>query len=341
MYPIMNRQAVLAVAPVGRLHVDHVKTISAAISARAADEVLVRVIYAQIASGTRAIMTHTTPFPMTIIGQPVFAAVVGEVIDGPAVGPAPGTMVTGFGGWAEYVLIPLAGVRPVSVETPLHHHVGVLGHNGLAAYFGMLSVSEAKTDETVVVSAAAGGVGHIAGQLARIAGARVIGITGSAAKNRVLEDELGFSATINRRSPTFASELQATCRDGVDVYFDNVGNPLLDKILPLMADHGRVVCCGAVASYDGVDDNVKIPGPHGIPQLIINKALRMQGILTSDFVRKWNHALEQLAAWTRDGVLIPVTKIWDGLDNAPQALVSMLAGDNLGQVVVQVGSEPS
>jgi NADPH-dependent curcumin reductase CurA len=119
-----------------------------------------------------------------------------------------------------------------------------------------------------VVSAGAGGVGHLAGQVARIAGARVIGITGSDDKNRVLEKELGFTATVNRRSPTFDRDLRAACKDGVDVFFDNVGGTVLDALLPLMAAHGRVVCCGSVGEYDTAGDAVLTPGPRGIPLLV-------------------------------------------------------------------------
>jgi NADPH-dependent curcumin reductase CurA len=337
----LNHQIVLAEAPSGPLGVHHFKSVTTAVPPLSPDQVLIRAIYAQVPSAARAVMTNTTAFPLTRPGEGIFTAVVGEVVDGPAAGPAAGAIVTCFAGWEDYSVVPVSQVRPVRAEGPLHHHLGVLGHNGLAAYFGMLKVGQVTADDTVVVSAAAGGVGHLAGQLARIAGARVIGITGSDDKNRILEEELGFSATVNRRSPTFATDLRAACTDGVDAFFDNVGGGVLEAILPLMAAHGRVVCCGAVASYDTAQDAVLEPGPRGIPLLIVNKALRLEGFLTTDFVPEWGDALDQLAGWTQQGQLKTITKIWDGLDAAPAALVAMLAGENIGQVVVRVGRDPT
>jgi NADPH-dependent curcumin reductase CurA len=337
----MNRQIVLAEPPSGTLEVHHFKSVTTEVPPLAPDRVLIRVIYAQVPPAARAVMTNTTAFPMTRPGEGVFTAVVGEVVDGPADGPAPGTVVTCFAGWEDYSIVPIAHIRPVLAEGPLHHHLGVLGHNGLAAYFGMLKVGGVKAGETVVVSAAAGGVGHLAGQLARIAGARVIGITSSNDKNRILEEELGFSATVNRRSPNVATDLPAACADGIDVFFDNVGGDILDAMLPLMAAHGRVVCCGAVASYDTAQDAVGAPGPRGIPLLIINKALRIEGFLTADFMTEWSDALDQLAGWTQQCQLKPITDVWEGLAAAPEALVATLAGENLGQVVIRVGPDPT
>jgi NADPH-dependent curcumin reductase CurA len=337
----LNHQIVLAEAPSGRLGVKHFKSVTTEIPPLSPDQVLIRAIYAQVPPAARAVMTNTTAFPLTRPGEGIFTAVVGEVVAGPAAGPAAGAIVTCFAGWEEYSVVPVSRVRPVGAEGPLHHHLGVLGHNGLAAYFGMLKVGQVTADDAVVVSAAAGGVGHLAGQLARIAGARVIGITGSDDKNRILEDELGFSATLNRRSPTFATDLRGACPDGADVFFDNVGGGVLEAVLPLMAAHGRVVCCGAVASYDTAQDAVLAPGPRGIPQLVINKALRLEGFLTADFMPQWGDALDRLAGWTQQGQLKAITKVWDGLDAAPEALVAMLAGENIGQVVVRVAPDPT
>ena len=341
MNATLNHQIVLAEVPLGTLGVHHFKSVTTTVPPLSPDQVLIRAIYAQVPPAARAVMTNTTAFPQAQPGEGIFTAVVGEVVEGPAAGPAAGTLVTCFAGWEDYSVVPVSQVRPVRALGPLHHHLGVLGHNGLAAYFGMLKVGRVEPGDTVVVSAAAGGVGHLAGQLARIAGARVIGITGSDDKNRTLEEELSFSATVNRRSATFASDLGAACADGANVFFDNVGGGVLEAMLPLMAAHGRVVCCGAVASYDTAQDAVLAPGPRGIPLLIVNNALRIEGFLTADFIPEWGNALDQLAAWTQEGQLKTITKVWDGLDAAPAALVAMLAGENIGQVVVRVGPDPT
>jgi NADPH-dependent curcumin reductase CurA len=337
----LNRQIALAETPSGKLGLHHFTSVTTEIPKLAPDQALIRVIYAQVAPAARAVMTNTTAFPLTHPGEGIFTAVVGEVVDGPADGPATGAIVTCFAAWEDYSIVPVSQLRPIRVEGPLHHHLGVLGHNGLAAYFGMLKIAKVRAGEAVVVSAAAGGVGHLAGQLARIAGARVIGITSSDDKNRILEEDLGFSATVNRRSDTFAADVRGACADGIDVFFDNVGGGILEAILPLMAARGRVVCCGAVASYDAAQDAVLATGPRGIPLLIVNKGLRLEGFLTGDFMPEWGDALDQLAGWIREGHLKAITNIWDGLDAAPAALIAMLAGQNLGQVVVRVGLDPT
>jgi NADPH-dependent curcumin reductase CurA len=194
----------------------------------------------------------------------------------------------------------------------------------------------------VVVSAAAGGVGHVAGQIARTAGARVIGITGSDEKNRKLEAEYGFAHTVNHRSATFVDDLRDACGEtGADVFFDNVGGTVLDAMLPLMGHHGRIVCCGAAAQYDDKEDAVLQPGPRGIPQHLFNKALRMEGIFTPDYVSEWAEGARQLAAWLDEGTIEAATHIWNGLDSAPEALVAVLSGENFGQALVRISPDPS
>jgi NADPH-dependent curcumin reductase CurA len=237
--------------------------------------------------------------------------------------------------------VPVSQVRQVRTELPLVHHLGLLGQHGLAAYLGMLKIGQIEVGETVVVSAAAGGVGHLAGQMAANAGASVIGITGSAEKNRILEEELGFSRTVNRCSPTFPGDLRAACGAGADTFLGHIGGPVLDPRRPLMAAHGRAVCYGAVARYDADQDAVLAPGPRGIPLLVINETLRVAGFLIADFASERSAAFHQLAEWAERDQLKTITKVWDGLDAAPHALMAMLAGGNVGQVVVRVGPDPA
>ena len=188
-------------------------------------------------------------------------------------------------GWQEWAALPESEVVPIEVLGPLSHHLGVLGLNGLTAYFG-LELGAVKPGETVVVSAAAGATGNVAGQLAKRAGARVVGIT-SAGKLDVLR-RLGFDVALDRR----ALDLKAACPDGIDVYFDNVGGPLLDAVLPRMAEHGRIVCCGTLSAYDGDSP----PGPRAVPGLLISRRLRMEGFVVLDYVDRWPAAARELAA---------------------------------------------
>jgi NADPH-dependent curcumin reductase CurA len=188
----------------------------------------------------------------------------------------------------------------------------------------------------VLVSAAAGATGNVVGQLARAHGCRVVGVTGSAAKNQVLTERLGFDAAVDHRSPTFAADLKQACPDGVDVYFDNVGGPVLDAALRRMNTHGRIVCCGAVSQYD---TGAPAAGPAGVPGLIVTKRLRMEGLLVFDYAPRFAEALTRLAGWVRDGSLVDLHEVIDGLDNAPRALMGLLAGENVGKRIVRVGPD--
>jgi NADPH-dependent curcumin reductase CurA len=201
----------------------------------------------------------------------------------------------------------------------------------------MLEVGRPAEGETVVVSAAAGATGSVAGQIARIQGARVVGITGSDAKNEVVVDRLGFDAAVNYRSDTFRKDLRAQCPSGVDVYFDNVGGSTLETMLRLMNVHGRIACCGAVSQYDTADPG---PGPSGIPGLLVTKRLRVEGFLVSDFFAGWSAAEERLSGWIESGELTVLEDVMDGLESAPNALVCLLAGDNIGKRIVRVAPDP-
>jgi NADPH-dependent curcumin reductase CurA len=202
----------------------------------------------------------------------------------------------------------------------------VLGLNGLTAYFGV-ELGASRPGETFVVSAAAGATGNVAGQLAQRAGARVVGIA-SAEKHAALE-ALGFTP-LDRRSETFAADLRAACPDGVDVYFDNAGGPLLDAVLPRMNAHGRIVCCGTLSAYDTPDPP---PGPRAVPALLISKRLRMEGFVVLDFRDRWAEAARALAA----ADLVVLERVIDGLEHAPAAFIDVLAGRNTGKWMIRVG----
>jgi NADPH-dependent curcumin reductase CurA len=249
--------------------------------------------------------------------------------------------VTSYGLWQEYAVVPAEQTRAVVPGHPLVHNLGVLGLNGLTAYFGMTRIGEPRPGQTVVVSAAGGGVGLVAGQIARTAGARVLGITGSDDKNQRLEADYGFAGTVNHRSPTFTEDLRRACGEsGADLFFDNVGGMVLDAMLPQMAHHGRIVCCGAAAQYDESDDGVIQQGPRGIPQHLINRSVRLEGFVIADFAPEWADALGRLGQWLWDGTIKPAVQEWRGLESAPEALMAVLAGDSFGQAVVRILPDP-
>ena len=333
-----NRQILLAERPSGKLEESHFKAIDSTIGEPGSGELLVRTVLLSIDPANRAWMQGRTYREQLSAGDVMAGGALCEVVSANDAPISPGTIVWGEPGWQQYAIVPANRVLPVSVHGPLTHHMSVLGITGLTAYFGLLSVGQPKRGETVVVSAAAGATGSVAGQIARIQGARVVGVTGSDDKNRMLEGDLGFEATVNHRSETLREDLVAACPNGIDIYFDNVGGRVLEAVLPLMRTHGRIVCCGSVSQYDSA---TPAPGPAGVPGQLIVKRLRMEGFLVSDFIGEWAKAQEQLASWVASGELKVLEDVVEGIESAPRALVGILAGDNVGKRMVRVAPDPA
>jgi NADPH-dependent curcumin reductase CurA len=203
----------------------------------------------------------------------------------------------------------------------------------MTAYFGLLDLGQPKAGDTVVVSAAAGSVGHIVGQIAKRAGCRVVGVTGSEEKGRVLTEELGFDLAVNHRDPMFREAFKAATPARIDVYFDNTGGEILGSALFRMNTHGRIVCCGAVSQYD---TNNPGPGPRGIPGLLVNNRVRMEGFLVFDYAHRYEEARAEMSGWIRRGELKPRITEFVGLERAPEAFVELLAGTTVGTTIVRV-----
>ena len=332
-----NRQILLAERPTGKLEESHFKAIDSTIGDPGPGELLVRTVLLSIDPANRAWMQGRTYREQLGAGEVMAGGALCEVVAANGAPIPPGSIVWAEPGWQEYAIVPANRVLPVTVRGPLSHHMSVLGITGLTAYFGMLNVGQPRSGETVVVSAAAGATGSVAGQIARIQGARVVGVTGSDDKNRLVERDLGFDATVNHRSEKLREELAAACPNGIDVYFDNVGGRVLEAVLPLMRTHGRIVCCGAVSQYDSA---APAPGPAGVPGQLIVKRLRMEGFLVSDSVADWPKAQGQLASWVASGELKVLEDVVEGLESAPRALIGILAGDNVGKRMVRVGADP-
>jgi NADPH-dependent curcumin reductase CurA len=332
-----NRQILLAECPADRLELGHFRAETSSVPEPAAGEVLCRTILLSIDPASRAWMQGRTYRAQLGAGDVMAGFAVCEVVASRADDVPAGAIVACESGWQEYAALPASDVRQVRVRGPLSHHLSALGITGLTAYFGVHDIGRPARGETVLISAAAGATGNVAGQLARIAGARVVGVTGSDDKNRRIESELGFDATVNHRNPSFRDDVKAACPDGIDVYFDNVGGHVLETALARMNLHGRVVCCGAVSQYDTGSPE---PGPRGVPGLLAVKRLRMEGFLVMDYVERWPEAEERLAGWIAGGRLKVLEDVVDGLDVAPAALTGLLAGDNLGKRLVRVAPDP-
>jgi NADPH-dependent curcumin reductase CurA len=332
-----NRQIVLAGLPEAQLEAEHFRAIDGVVPTPAAGEALCRTVLLSLDPANRAWMRGRTYRDQLREGEVMSGFTLSEVVEPNGTGLQRGSVVACEGGWQEYAALPASALSPVTVRGPLTHHMSVLGITGLTAYFGLLEVGRPIAGETVVVSAAAGATGNVVGQLARIHGCRVVGITGSDMKNRLLVEELGFDAAVSHRAD-LRGGLKAACPDGVDVYFDNVAGPVLDALLPRMNNFGRIVCCGAVSGYDEVGTQ---PGPPAVPGLVITKRLRMEGFIVLDHAERFADASERLAQWVARGELRVLEDVVDGLDAAPTALVGLLAGDNVGKRMVRVGPDPS
>jgi NADPH-dependent curcumin reductase len=284
---------------------------------------------------------------------PSYAAPVqlGEVMQGECVGQVeasradsltPGDFVRGHGGWQSRFVLPATTLTPLDPnEAPLSTTLGVLGMPGFTAYVALRTIAEPKTGETVVVGAASGAVGAIAGQLAKLQGCRVVGVAGGAGKCRYVVDELGFDACLDRREPDLAGRLKATCPDGVDVYVELVGGDLLWAVLPLMNLHGRIPVIGGIAWY-----NLERPpeGPDRTPQLmrtILARCLKVDGLIVLDHARLEAEFRRTVAPLVREGRLRYREDVVQGLEKAPAALIGMLEGRNFGKQLVQVGPDPT
>lgn len=333
-----NRSIVLAERPSGKLESGHFAEVDLPMPGPPGPgEVLCRTILLSISPGSRAWMQQSTYRDQVEAGTPMSGYTIAEVVSQNGTDLVPGTIVSCDGAWQSYTLLPVASVQRVDLRGPLTHHLSVFGATGLTAHVGMTRIGRPVAGETVLVSAAAGATGSLAGQIAGRAGARVVGVTGSDEKNRVLEERLGFDATVNHRSPDFARELVQACPDGIDVYFDNVGGRVLEEALVGMNVHGRIVCCGAVAQYDGP---AGAPGPANVPTVLTTKRLTMQGFVVFDHVSSFPTALDDLQAWVEAGELTVLEDVRDGLESAPEALVDLLGGGNLGKLMIRVGPDP-
>jgi NADPH-dependent curcumin reductase CurA len=257
---------------------------------------------------------------------------VAEVIDSRHRDYSPGDLVFGMFGWQEYALSAGAGVMRVPDGVGPTLALGVLGWTSLTAYFGLTEIGKPLPGETVVVSGAAGATGSVVGQLARLRGARVVGIAGGADKCDWLTSELGFDAAIDYRSEDLRARLKELCPDGIDVYWDNVGGEMLEAALARLAVGARVVFCGAISSYNA---SSPAPGPRNYMQLLIRRA-RVEGFLVFDYADRIDEALAQLVPLVESGRLRYREDIREGLDSAPAALGDLFTGAHGGKLLVHI-----
>jgi len=328
-----NRQIVLAQLPQGRLGPEHFALAHADRPSPGEGEVLLRVLYVSLDAANRAWMQGATYRSALEAGQVMAGGALAEVVESNAAHLKAGDLVFADTGWQEWAAVPARGLIALPRVEPLTHLLSVFGVAGLTAYFGLIECGRPKAGETVVVSAAAGSVGSIVGQIAKIKGCKVVGIAGGAAKCALLQNELGFDAAVDYKAGDTRRALRAACPDGIDVYFDNVGGDVLEACLFNMNTHGRIACCGAVSQYDGA---APPHGPRGVPGLIVTKRLTLTGFVVMDFYGQREAALAELQGWVKSGQLKVREDVMDGLESLPKALIGLLAGDNVGKRMVKV-----
>lgn len=334
---MMNKQILLSELPQGKLTIDCFSAQEVPVEAPGADQLLVKTLLLSQDAANRAWMQGAT-YRSALSGGEVMASYgIGEVIESNHPDWKPGDIVGADIGWQEYAVLSASEVsRAPQHEGPVSYGLSLLGIAGLTAYHGLLNVAGIHAGETLLVSAAAGSVGSIVGQIGRIKGARVIGVAGGTEKCAWVENQLGFDACIDYKSAdkSLRDQLQAAAPDGIDVYFDNTGGDILQTALFSMKMKGRVACCGAVSMYDGKPK----PGPFGVPGLIVTKRLRVEGFIVNDFEAFDTDALNDLAMWAKHGEIHIAEDIIDGLENAPSGLIGLLAGENRGKRMIRVAS---
>lgn len=329
----------LAARPVGAFRdSDFTETVDGAVAPQTG-EALVRTLYLALEPAMRGwARDHRTYMEPVALGAPMRAYGVGQVVESRWPGLQQGEIVYGMLNMQEYATLPGPRLRPIAVSVDKLRHslptyLGPLGLSGATAYLGLFDIGDAKPGDVVLVSAASGAVGHLVGQLGKIAGCRVVGLAGSAAKCAYIVEELGFDGAIDYKTAgDLAAAIGEQCPSGVDIYFDNVGGAILEAALANLRPRGRVVCCGMISQYNNTGP---VPGPSNLISLVRLRA-RMEGFIVNDHADRWDEIFVRLDGWITEGRIKHREDVVDGLSHAPGALRRLFAGENFGKLVVKV-----
>ena len=336
----INRQFLLVRYPEGMPKESDWKLVESPVPEPGDGEMLVRTLWLSVDPYMRGRISPAKSYTKGVApGELMVGGGVGEVVRSNTPDFKPGDIVESMAfGWQDYPVLKAAGTRKVDPSLgPIRHALGVLGMPGLTAYFALLDVAKPKAGETVVISAASGAVGQVAGQIAKIIGCRAVAVAGSAAK-LVFCKELGYDAGVDHHAADLPSALAAACPDGIHIYFDNTGGPIHDAAMGLMRLRGRIVIVGriALAAKFGQPDI----GVRHLGSMLVNR-LRMEGFLVFDYVDRYPEGLRQLAAWMKEGKIKYREDIVDGLESTPKAFLRLLTGENFGKQLVRVAAETS
>jgi NADPH-dependent curcumin reductase CurA len=333
----VNNQCKLAARPVGLPKADVWSYTEEPVREPGEGEVLIKILYISLDPAMRGWINEGRSYiPPVGIGEVMRALAAGRVIASNAPELAVGDHVTGMLGVQEYAIANARAVTKVDTDlVPLPVYLGTLGMPGMTAYFGLLDIGKPAAGETVVVSGAAGAVGGVVGQIAKLKGCRVVGIAGGPEKCRYVVEELGFDAAIDYKAEDVASALAMHCPEGIDVYFDNVGGAILDAALAHLNRYARVVICGAISQYNATE---AMTGPSNYLSLLINHA-SMTGFVVTDYLDRYPEGAKEMAAWLTAGKIKSREDIAEGLENFPATLLRLFAGENTGKLVLEVAGD--
>lgn len=334
----MNTRIILNSRPDGRPSPDNFRSETVAVAEPADGQVLLKLHYISLDPYMRGRMSESKSYiPPIALGCAMEGEAIAEVIVSRHKDFAVGDMVVAFTGWQTYAVADAAGLRKLDpAVAPVTTALGVLGMPGFTAYAGLLTIGQPKAGETVVVAAASGPVGSAVGQIAKLKGARTVGIAGGEKKCRALIEEFGFDVALDHYSPDFAQQLKQACPSGIDVYFENVGGKVLEAVFPLLNTYARVPVCGLIAQYNstGVFD-----GPDRLPLFlrdVLSKSLTIRGFIQMEFSAQRPAFYQAMAQWIAEGKVKYREDIVEGLENAPEAFIGLLEGKNFGKLIVKV-----
>jgi NADPH:quinone reductase len=330
----VNRRVTLAARPSGFPEESDFALEEAEVPEPAAGEVLVRILWASVDPYQRGRMSSARSYARSLeLGDVITAQAVGEVVESRDGRYSEGDLAVGQLGWQELAVARAGSLRKVPpVLEPPTLALHAVGATGFTAYFGLLDVGRPRPGDTVVVSGAAGAVGQVAGQIARLTGCRAIGIAGGPEKRSELLDLYGYDAGIDYKSGDLRAALKEACPDGVDVYFDNCGGEISQAVVSRLNVGARIVICGQISQY-----NEERPQPTFHPGVLIVFRARMEGFLVSDYAHRFDEAATRLFQWVAEGKIRWREDVTVGLENAPRAFIGMLRGENRGKALVKVG----
>ena len=335
-----NRRILLASRPLGEPKPADFRLERRPVPEPGEGEVLLRTLWLSLDPYMRGRMSAAKSYAKPVeIDDVMEGGTVSEVAASRHPGFAQGEVVLSHAGWQDYALSDGRFLRKLDPDAaPISTALGVLGMPGMTAYTGLLTIGAPQPGETVVVAAATGAVGSVVGQIAKIVGARAVGVAGGADKARFLTEEFGFDVGLDHRLPDFAERLHAACPDGIDVYFENVGGTVWEAVFPLLNSFARIPVCGLIAHYN---DTAAPAGPDRVPTLmraILTKRLTLRGFIVSDFATQAADFARDVGGWLREGRIRYREDVVDGLENAPAAFIGLLKGRNFGKLLIRVAA---